>query len=43
MRIRRIRRHMEYIARDDELLTTEDMGASLSPSELAEALQERGM
>jgi len=43
MRVRRIRRHMEFISSDDELLTREDMGTNLSFSELTEALQERGL
>jgi hypothetical protein len=43
MRIWRLRRHLLYIAKDDDLLIKEDMGARLSRLELAEALLERGM
>lgn len=41
LRIRRIRRHLEFVTRDDQLLMQHT--ASLSHRELREALEERGM
>jgi LETM1 and EF-hand domain-containing protein 1 len=41
LRIRRIRRHLEFITKDDQLLLQNK--DTLSPRELSEALQERGM
>lgn len=43
LRIRRIRRHLEHLAKDDEVLMREDMGARLTPPELVEALHDRGI
>jgi len=39
----RIRRRLLYVSEDDTLLAKEDMGAKLSPSEVTEALFERGI
>ncbi|KIM45169.1 hypothetical protein M413DRAFT_441850 [Hebeloma cylindrosporum] len=41
LRIRRIRRHLEFITRDDQLLLQSKN--TLSPQELSDALRERGM
>jgi LETM1 and EF-hand domain-containing protein 1 len=43
LRISRIRRHLEWIAKDDALLIQEGMGQQLSHPELDEALLERGI
>jgi len=42
-RIRRMRRHLERIAKDDKLLMREDMGGRLTHPELLEALHDRGI
>ncbi|KAI0633615.1 hypothetical protein C8Q77DRAFT_800731 [Trametes polyzona] len=43
MRLRRIKKRMNVLAADDVLLARENAGAHLSPTELREALEERGM
>ncbi|KAH9485296.1 LETM1 domain-containing protein mdm28, mitochondrial [Psilocybe cubensis] len=43
LRIRRIRRHLQFITRDDQLLFQDKLTASLSLRELREALEERGI
>ncbi|KAI8969574.1 hypothetical protein BD414DRAFT_510907 [Trametes punicea] len=43
MRLRRIKKHLQAIAADDELLLHEDAGERLSVEELREALEERGI
>jgi hypothetical protein len=41
--MRTIRKHLTAIAKDDALLIKEENGLRLTPSELVEALGERGM
>lgn len=43
MQLWRIDRHLKHIAKDDELLTNEDLGRRLRDEEIAKALDERGM
>ncbi|KDQ57737.1 hypothetical protein JAAARDRAFT_178155 [Jaapia argillacea MUCL 33604] len=43
MTAKRIKKRLEYIAKDDELLTKEGMGERLSTHEIIEALHERGV
>ncbi|CAA7259263.1 unnamed protein product [Cyclocybe aegerita] len=43
LRIRRIRRHLEFVTRDDQLLLQDNASHSLSNRQLTEALQERGI
>ncbi|OCH91805.1 hypothetical protein OBBRIDRAFT_811989 [Obba rivulosa] len=43
LRLRLLKKHLTAIAQDDALLKKEDMGARLSPAELREALDERGI
>lgn len=43
LRVRRMRRHLRQVAKDDELLMQEDKGGRLAQLELLEALHERGM
>jgi hypothetical protein len=43
LRIRRIKRHLDFIAMDDKLLLQNDAGINLSNRELQEALKERGL
>ncbi|KAI0321091.1 hypothetical protein OF83DRAFT_1101517 [Amylostereum chailletii] len=43
LRIRRVERHLQGIAADDALLTSEGMGERLTQPELIEALEERGI
>jgi hypothetical protein len=42
LRIRRIKRHMEFLAVDDQLLLRDGLLGRLSEKELDEALEERG-
>ena len=43
LRTRKIRKHLSAVAEDDALLIRETRGSRLTPSEIAEALSERGM
>jgi LETM1-like protein len=43
LRIRRIRRHVEFLAVDDQLLLQDGLLGQLSEKDLDEALEERGM
>ena len=43
LRALRISRHLQYVAADDALLRSEDMGERLTEPEVLEALEERGM
>jgi hypothetical protein len=43
LRVRRIRRHLEFIGKDDKLLIQDNLLSHLSEEELNEALEERGM
>lgn len=43
LRIRRIRRHLEFLAVDDQLLLQDGLLGRLSENDLNEALEERGM
>ncbi|KAJ3501663.1 hypothetical protein NLJ89_g9237 [Agrocybe chaxingu] len=43
LRIRRVRRHLEFITRDDQLLLQDNATHGLSNRQLTEALQERGI
>lgn len=43
LRIRRIKRHLDFITRDDMLLAQNDASKYLSAHDLKEAVEERGM
>jgi LETM1 and EF-hand domain-containing protein 1 len=43
LRVQRIRRHLQFIERDDELLVQDKLLGHLSEGELNEALEARGM
>ncbi|KAG5646301.1 hypothetical protein DXG03_003898 [Asterophora parasitica] len=43
LRIRRIRNHLQFLARDDQLILQDSLLERLSPRGLEEALQERGL
>jgi hypothetical protein len=43
LRIRRIKRHLEFLSADDQLLLQDGLLGRLSEKDLDEALEERGM